>query len=118
MSVIKIVDEEKDKLLDKLVDIVDTLDREIDLTWALIGLVEKVYAENGCDDRYGRGLLALANRLVEGLSAVRQRADDSAALCFRAIAPRPKFSEAPSETNTSPPRQVERPAQLLKFGRF
>ena len=118
MSVLKIVDEEQDKLLDKLVDIVDTLDREIDLTWALIGLVEKVSAETGCDDRYGRGLLALANRLVEGLSTVRQRADDSAALCFRAVAPRPKSSEAPSETNTSPPRQAERPTQLLKFGRF
>jgi hypothetical protein len=117
MSVIKIVDEEKDKVLDKLVGIVDSLDREIDLTWALIGLVEKVCVETRCDDRFGRGLLALANHLVEGLSAVRQRADESAALCFRAVAPRPKFSQAPSEANTSP-RQAERPAQTPKFGRF
>jgi hypothetical protein len=74
---VKIVDDEADDLRGKLVDIVDALDREIDLTWALIGLVEKVCPETGCDP-YHRGLLALANRLVDGLSAVRQTADRAA----------------------------------------
>jgi len=75
---VEIVDDEPDGLRGKLVDIVDTLDREIDLTWALIGLVEKVCPESGCDP-YHRGLLALANCLVDGLSAVRQAADRIAA---------------------------------------
>jgi hypothetical protein len=65
---IEIVDDEADDLRGKLVDIVDALDREIDLTWALIGLVEKICPETGCDP-YHRGLFALANRPVDGLSA-------------------------------------------------
>jgi len=108
-KVIEIGDHEEDNLRAKLVDIVDALDREIDFTWALIGLVETVNRDSGCEP-YGRGLLALAHRLVDGLSGVRQIADHGAALCFRASAPRLKLSEAPLETNTSPPRQGERPA--------
>ena len=71
------MDHEQDNLRAKLVDISDALDREIDLTWALIGLVETVNRESGCEP-YGRGLLALAHRLVDGLSAARQTADHGA----------------------------------------
>jgi hypothetical protein len=116
VKVIEIINDGEDNLRGELVDIVDALDREIDLTWALIGLVETVNRENGC--AYGRGLLALANRLVDGLSAVRQKADHGAALSFRATAPRREFSEAPLEKNTSPPRPAELSAQLRKFGGF
>jgi hypothetical protein len=79
-KVIEIGDDKEDNLHGMLVAIVDALDREIDLTWALIGLVETVCRETCGDDRYGRGLLALANRLVDGLSAVRQIADHGG--CF------------------------------------
>jgi hypothetical protein len=113
-KVIKIGDDEEDNPRGKLVDIVDALDREIDLTWALIGLVETVNRESGCEP-YGRGLLALAHRLVDGLSAVRQTADYDAALCFRDSAPRFKLGEAALETNVSPPPQGERPARLRKL---
>jgi len=94
-QVIKIGDDEADRLRGKLVDIVDALDREIDHTWALIGLVETVCRETCGNDHYGRGLLALANRLVDGLSAVRQIADHDGEPSIRSTAPRPKFNEEP-----------------------
>ena len=93
-KVIEIGDREEDNLRAKLVDIVDALDREIDLTWALIGLVETVNRDSGCEP-YGRGLLALAHRLVDGLSAVRQIADHDGEPSIRSTAPRPKFNEEP-----------------------
>src|SRR5215469_1378377 len=110
-QVIKIGDDEADSLRGKLVDIVDALDCEIDLTWALIGLVETVCRETCGNDHYGRGLLALANRLVDGLSAVRQIADHAGEPSIP-TAPRPKFNEEPLGTNTPPPRRGARPALL------
>jgi hypothetical protein len=43
-KVTQIGDNGEGNLRRKLVDIVDALDREIDLTWALIGLVETIVA--------------------------------------------------------------------------
>jgi hypothetical protein len=115
-KVTQIGDNGEGNLRRKLVDIVDALDREIDLTWALIGLVETVCRETCRDDHYGPGLLALANRLVDGLSAIRQIAHHDDVISIRATAQRPKFSEEPLGTNTPPPGA--RPAQSRKFGVF
>jgi len=49
-KVIEFSGSEEGNLRGKLVDIVDALDREIDLTWALIGLVETVCRETCVDD--------------------------------------------------------------------
>ena len=52
------------------VDSVDALDREIDLVWGLIAIIETILREN--DDHYARGALTLAHRHLDGLSDIRR----------------------------------------------
>ena len=52
-------------------DLGDTLDGQIDVVWGLIAALETLCRESGYD-AYGKGALAIANRHVDALSAIRQ----------------------------------------------
>ena len=104
-KVIEFGGSEEGNLRGKLVDIVDALDREIDLTWVLIGLVETVSLRSrpiGACKPSGRWVV---NRSAD--SEPRRRP------IHPSYSARPNFSEEPLDTNTPLPRQG---AQLRKFG--
>ena len=52
------------------IDAVDALDRELDLMWGLIAVIEIILREK--DDQYVRSALALAHRHLDGLSEMRR----------------------------------------------
>jgi len=55
-------------------DLGDTLDGQIDIVWGLIAALETLCLESGYD-AYAKGALAIANRHVDALSAIRQNLD-------------------------------------------
>jgi hypothetical protein len=55
-------------------DIVDAVAKEIDLTWAIIAVIEILIREGG-DDRYAQGGLALAHAHLDGLTKIQEMAD-------------------------------------------
>ena len=52
-------------------DLAYTLDGQIDVVWGLIAALETLCREAGYD-AYAKGALAIANRHVDALSAIRQ----------------------------------------------
>ena len=52
-------------------DLGNTLDGQIDVVWGLIAALETLCRESGYD-AYAKGALAIANRHVDALSAIRQ----------------------------------------------
>jgi hypothetical protein len=52
-------------------DLGDTIDGQIDVVWGLIAALETLCRESGYD-AYAKGALAIANRHVDALSAIRQ----------------------------------------------
>jgi hypothetical protein len=53
------------------VDLADALDGQIDVAWGLIAALETLCSESGYEP-YAKGALAIANRHVDALSAIRQ----------------------------------------------
>jgi hypothetical protein len=52
-------------------DLGDILDGQINVVWGLIAALETLCRESGYD-AYAKGALAIANRHVDALSAIRQ----------------------------------------------
>jgi hypothetical protein len=55
-------------------DIADAVAKEIDMTWALIAVIEILIREGG-DDRYAQGGLTLAHAHLDGLTKIQEMAD-------------------------------------------
>ena len=55
-------------------DIANAIAREIDITWALIAVIEILIRESG-DDRYAQGGLTLAHTHLEGMTKIREMAE-------------------------------------------
>jgi hypothetical protein len=66
----KIVSIQEDGARSATADAVDALDRELDLMWGLIAVIEIILREK--DDQYVRSALALAHRHLDGLSEMRR----------------------------------------------
>jgi hypothetical protein len=56
-------------------DLGDTIDGQIDVVWGLIAALETLCRESGYD-AYAKGALAIANRHVDALSAIRQNLNE------------------------------------------
>ena len=61
---------ENDKLRSATIRAVDALDREIDLVWGLIAIIEVVGRESR-DDHYASGALRVAHNHLDALIAIR-----------------------------------------------
>jgi hypothetical protein len=68
-----VVPDENDDSSIKL-EIVDAIAKEIDMTWALIAVIEILTREGG-DHRYARGGLTLAHAHLDGLTQIQEMAD-------------------------------------------
>jgi len=55
-------------------DIADAIAKEIDMTWAIIAVIEILIRESG-DDRYAQGGLTLAHMHLDGLTKIQEMAD-------------------------------------------
>jgi hypothetical protein len=56
------------------VDIADAIAKEIDMTWAIIAVIEILIREGG-DNKYAQGGLTLAHAHVDGLTKIQEMAD-------------------------------------------
>lgn len=55
-------------------DIADAIAKEIDMTWAIIAVIEVVIREGG-DNKYAQGGLTLAYAHLDGLTKIQEMAD-------------------------------------------
>ena len=55
-------------------DIVDSIAKEIDMTWAIIAVIEILLGENS-NDKYAQGGLRLAHAHLDGLCAIQRDLD-------------------------------------------
>jgi hypothetical protein len=55
-------------------DIADAIAKEIDMTWAIIAVIEILLRETG-DDKYAQGGLRLAHAHLDGLCAIQRDLD-------------------------------------------
>jgi hypothetical protein len=55
-------------------EIVDAIAKEIDMTWAIIAVIEILIRE-GRDQRYAQGGLTLAHAHLDGLTKIQEMAD-------------------------------------------
>jgi hypothetical protein len=72
-SAANVVPDENDDSSIKL-EIVDAIAKEIDMTWAIIAVIEILIREGG-DHRYGQGGLTLVYAHLDGLTKIQEMAD-------------------------------------------
>jgi hypothetical protein len=65
---------ENDDNLSAKLDIVDAIAREVDAMWGLIGTLQTIYTETGCD-AYARGALRIAHAHLDSLCAIQHDLD-------------------------------------------
>ena len=61
---------ENDDSLSTKLEIADAIAREIDTMWGLIGTLQTIYTETGCDG-YARGALRIAHAHLDSLCAIQ-----------------------------------------------
>jgi hypothetical protein len=65
---------ENDDSLSAKLDIADAIAREVDAMWGLIGTLQTIYTETGCD-AYARGALRIAHAHLDSLCAIQHDLD-------------------------------------------
>jgi hypothetical protein len=65
---------QNDESLSAKLDIADAIAREIDTMWGLIGTLQTIYTETGCD-AYARGALRIAHGHLDSLCAIQHDLD-------------------------------------------